>query len=121
MAYENLLVEDHGGVTVVTLNRPKQLNALNTATLNELRRLVDAVRDDRAIHGLVLTGAGDKAFVARADTGETAGMHPVQAREFADLGHRTFAKLERLEIPTIAAVNGFALGGGCELAMACDL
>jgi enoyl-CoA hydratase len=119
--YENLLLDVTDGVGTITINRPKALNALNSATLNELRRMIDQVRDDRAIKALILTGAGDRAFVAGADIAEMQDMHPVNAREFADLGHRTFAKLERLEIPTIAAVNGFALGGGCELAMACDL
>jgi enoyl-CoA hydratase len=121
MAYENLLYTVDGGVGICTLNRPKALNALNSATLHELRRLLTELREDRAVKALVVTGAGDKAFVAGADIGEMSKMHAVQAREFADLGHRTFAMLEELEIPTIAAVNGFALGGGCELAMACDL
>jgi enoyl-CoA hydratase len=121
MGYENLLFEVTEGIGIVTINRPKALNALNSATLNELRRIIDEARDNHALKALILTGSGNKAFVAGADISEMAEMGPLEAREFADLGHRTFAKLERLEIPTIAAVNGFALGGGCELAMACDL
>jgi enoyl-CoA hydratase len=122
MTYENLLWQlEADGVGLVTFNRPKQLNALSTKTLQELSALLDEARRNEAVRALVLTGAGDKAFVAGADISEMAGISTVEARRFADLGHRTLAQLERLDVPTIAAVNGFALGGGCELAMACDL
>jgi enoyl-CoA hydratase len=122
MTFENLLWQlDADGIGLVTFNRPKQLNALNTKTLLELVALLDQVGQDEAVRALVLTGAGEKAFVAGADISEMSGISTIDARRFADLGHRAFARLERLEVPTIAAVNGFALGGGCELAMACDL
>jgi len=121
MPFENILWKVEDRVGIATVNRPKALNALDVKTLEELTEVVEAVRRDPEVRALVLTGAGDKAFVAGADIAAMSAMSPVQARRFADLGHRLGAALERLEIPTVAAVNGFALGGGCELAMACDL
>src|SRR5690349_11275112 len=121
MQLSNLLWRVEDGVGVVTFNRPKALNALNAATMAELSGLLDEVARDAAVRALVLTGAGEKAFVAGADISEMVGLTTLQARRFGEAGQRTFAKLEALPIPTIAAVNGFALGGGCELAMACDL
>jgi enoyl-CoA hydratase len=121
MRLENILWRVEETVAVATFHRPKALNALNSATLAELGQVLDAVDADRSLRALVVTGAGEKAFVAGADIAEMAALSPLEAREFAERGERTLARLEALRIPTIAAVNGFALGGGCELAMACDL
>jgi len=121
MELENILWRVEDGVGIATFNRPKALNALDRRTIAELTQLVDAVAADPAVRALVLTGAGEKAFVAGADISEMSSLPPVEARRFAEAGQRALARLEALPIPTIAAVNGFALGGGCELAMACDL
>jgi enoyl-CoA hydratase len=121
MAYENLLFQVEDGIAVLTMNRPKALNALNSRTLAELDEVLQAEARDPAVRALVVTGAGDKAFVAGADIAEMVAMTSAQARAFAELGQRAFARLEGLPVPTIAAVNGFALGGGGELALACDL
>jgi enoyl-CoA hydratase len=121
MQLENILWTVEGGVGLATLNRPKALNALNTQTVRELGELLGQVEADRALKALILTGSGDKAFVAGADIAEMSSLGPLEARRFAEAGQRTLERLEALPIVTIAAVNGFALGGGCELAMACDL
>ncbi|HEX9244230.1 MAG TPA: enoyl-CoA hydratase-related protein [Anaeromyxobacter sp.] len=121
MAYENLLFEVDDGIAVLTFNRPKVLNALNAATIAELGEAVAQVEGDRAIRGLVLTGAGEKAFVAGADIPAMSQMTALEARRFAETAHAILARMEALPIVTVAAVNGFALGGGCEVAMACDL
>jgi enoyl-CoA hydratase len=121
MAYENLLFEVRDGVGLLTMNRPKALNALNTRTIAELDACLATIAADGALRALVLTGAGEKAFVAGADIAEMSAMSPAQARAFAVQGQRTLARLEALPVPTLAAVNGFALGGGSELALACDL
>jgi enoyl-CoA hydratase len=110
-----------GAVATITLDRPKALNALNQQTLLELEQAVAQVARSPEIRAVIVTGAGEKAFVAGADIAEMAAYTPTQALAFAQLGHRVFAALEALPVPTIAAVNGFALGGGCELALACDL
>ncbi len=120
MAYENILFEVKDGVGVLTFNRPKALNALNPKTLEEVESVIDATRKDENIRVLVLTGAGDKAFVAGADISEFPKMNPLQARLFAEKGQEVFFKLEQLPKPVLACVNGFALGGGCEIAMSCD-
>jgi len=121
MAYENLLIERDGGVLVVTINRPEKLNALNTKTVTELGQVMDEAGSDSAVKAIVLTGSGEKSFVAGADINELAVQTPVSGREHARSGQRVFDRIERLGKPVIAAVNGFALGGGCELAMACTL
>jgi enoyl-CoA hydratase len=121
MAFANLLWEVKDAVGVLTLNRPKVLNALNAQVFDELEEVVRAVEGDRAVKALVLTGAGEKAFVAGADIAAMSTMTPADARAFAERAHRLFERLELLPIPTVAAVNGYALGGGCELALACDL
>ncbi len=121
MSYDNLLTEDTQGVRWITLNRPDKLNALNRATLAELDHAVAAAGNDESVHAVVVTGAGEKAFVAGADISELNTLGPVEAKEFALKGQAVFNRIERLTKPAIAAVNGFALGGGCELAMACHL
>jgi enoyl-CoA hydratase len=120
MAYENILLEVEESVAVLTFNRPKVLNALNPALLDEVADAVAKVSVDANVRVLVLTGAGEKAFVAGADISEFPKMNPLQARAFAEKGQNLFFALEGLPIPVIACVNGFALGGGCELAMSCD-
>jgi enoyl-CoA hydratase len=121
MPLENILFRVEDGVGVATVNRPKALNALDPRTVDELGELTAQVRADPAVKALVLTGAGEKAFVAGADIAEMSKMTALEARRFAEAGQRTLQGIEDLPIVTVAAVNGFALGGGCELAMACDL
>jgi len=119
MAYQNILVERDGPIATVTVNRPKVLNALNHQTLSELAAAFDELRADASVRGLIVTGAGEKAFVAGADINELAMMTPLQAEAVSRLGQATLREIETLGKPVIAAVNGFALGGGCELALAC--
>src|SRR5919197_4860231 len=114
-------VEREGGVAVVTVNRPDALNALDGATLAELSSRLDAVADDRDIRVVVLTGEGERAFAAGADIKEMRAKTVLEAQQFASLGQRCALMLERMWKPAIAAINGFALGGGLELALACDL
>jgi enoyl-CoA hydratase len=121
MAHENLLWEVKDGIGLLTFNRPKVLNALNARVLDELGEVVALVERDRAVRGVVLTGAGEKAFIAGADIAAMSTMTPGEARAFAERAHGLLARLELLPVPTVAAVNGFALGGGCEVALACDL
>ncbi len=121
MIPEHLLVERDNCVLIVTMNRPRVLNALNTAMLSELDQTIEAAGADGGVRVVILTGAGEKAFVAGADIKELAIATPAAAREHARRGQAVFDRIERLGKPTIAAVNGFALGGGCELAMACTI
>ncbi len=121
MTFENLLYDCSDGIASVTVNRPKALNALNEATLKELLSLFAAIRDDAAVKVVILTGSGEKAFVAGADIAEMQPIDAVTGRQFALLGHQLAAAIENLPKPVIAAVNGFALGGGCELALCCDI
>jgi enoyl-CoA hydratase len=121
MSWENVLWSVEDGVGLLTFNRPKVLNALDKRTFAELWEVLDEVERSPDVRALVLTGAGDKAFVAGADVGAMAVMTPLAARQFAESGHALLGRLEALPIVTVAAVNGFALGGGCEVAMACDL
>jgi enoyl-CoA hydratase len=121
MPDESVLVERDGAVSVVTINRPKVLNALNGPTIAALDAAMTAAGADEDVRAIVLTGAGDRAFVAGADINELAVQTPVAGREHARRGQRVFDRIERLGKPVIAAVNGFALGGGCELAMACTI
>jgi enoyl-CoA hydratase len=121
MTFDNLLVERGAAAAIVTINRPKVLNALNAATIDELRRVMLELRHDDAVRAIVLTGAGEKSFVAGADINELAVQTPTSGREHALTGQHVFDVIENLGKPVIAAINGFALGGGCELAMACTL
>ncbi len=121
MTYETLRVETEGGVATVTLNRPKVLNALNHKLIGELHQAFHALRGDDAVRVVVITGEGEKAFAAGADIGELAKLDPVAAIETSQRGQRVLREIEQLGKPVIAAINGFALGGGCELAMACTL
>jgi len=118
--YQNLLVEDQEGIRIVRFNRPKALNALNETTLKELKEVLANTKGDTSIDVVILTGAGDRAFVAGADISQMSDFSLEQATAFAQLGHDTFAAIESLSQPVIAAVNGFALGGGTELAISCD-
>lgn len=116
-----LRITDHDAVRVITIHRPERLNALDSATLDALHAAADAAADDSAVRVVVLTGAGPKAFVAGADIAEMSGLTPAQGRDFALRGQRMMRRFERLPKPVIAMVNGFALGGGLELAMSCHL
>ncbi len=120
MAYENLLFEKEGSLAFLYVNRPKALNALNKNTLLEMKYAIASIIDDPEIDVLIITGAGDKAFVAGADIAFMQNLTAIQGREFGALGQEVFRMIEAMEKPVIAAVNGFALGGGCELAMCCD-
>jgi enoyl-CoA hydratase len=120
MAFENIIFQVDAGIATITFNRPKALNALNQALLAELSKALDDVAADEGIRVLILTGAGEKAFVAGADIGELATFNTLQAKHFSKAGHAIIAKLQELPIAVIAAVNGFALGGGSEIALACD-
>ncbi|HKO17734.1 MAG TPA: enoyl-CoA hydratase-related protein, partial [Acidobacteriaceae bacterium] len=119
MAYETLLLETRDNVAVVTLNRPKVLNALNAAMLHELDQAIDALAADSTIRAIVLRGAGGKAFAAGADITELADADASQGEVLASRAQRIFRRIETLGKPVIACIDGYALGGGCELAMAC--
>jgi enoyl-CoA hydratase len=121
MNFETLLVERDGAVAIVTINRPKVLNALNTQTIGELEQVMRDIQHDDAVRAVVLTGAGEKSFVAGADINELAVLTPAQGQQHGRRGQAVFDLIEQLGKPVVAAVNGFALGGGCELAMACTL
>src|SRR6266853_96240 len=121
LTLKNVLYEKKGGVAYVTLNRPKVLNALNTPTWADLRTAFEDARDDAAVRGVILTGAGDKAFIAGADISELARVTAFEAEQSSRFGQQILDLIENLGKPVIAAVNGFALGGGCETAMACTI
>jgi enoyl-CoA hydratase len=119
MAFDNLLLERDGPVAIVTVNRPRVLNALDTHTIDDLRRAVLDLKHDEAVRAVIVTGSGEKAFVAGADIEQLATLDPDAARAYALAGQHVFDLVENLGKPVIAAINGFALGGGCELALAC--
>lgn len=120
MTFENLLVADEGAIRIITVNRPTVLNALNRKTVAELDRALDDVANTPSIRAVILTGAGEKSFVAGADITEFNQLSPDEARAYSAVGHAVLDKLSNLRVPVIAAVNGFALGGGLELALGCD-
>ena len=121
LTLENVLYEKKDSIAYVTLNRPKVLNALNKKTWADLRTAFEAARDDASVRGVILTGAGDKAFIAGADISELASVTAVEAEESSTFGQEVLNLVENLGKPVIAAINGFALGGGCETAMACTI
>jgi len=121
MAYQNLIVDKRDGAAIVTVNRPDKLNALNALTMAELDAAFIDLAADPTVGGVILTGSGEKAFVAGADIGELEAQGPIRGRDLAIRGQRVLERIETLTKPVIAAVNGFALGGGCELALACHV
>ncbi len=121
MAYRNLSIDDRGAVRRITINRPDKLNALNRETINELRIAFEQARQDEGVRVVILAGSGEKAFVAGADISELANLTPLQAQEFSRQGQAMMLGVERLGKPVIARIQGFALGGGLELAMCCHL
>jgi enoyl-CoA hydratase len=121
MTFDNLFLERDGAVAVITINRPQVLNALNTQTIDELRRVILELKHDSSVRAVIVTGAGDKSFVAGADINELAVQRPAQGKEHALRGQHVLDLIENMGKPVIAAINGYALGGGCELAMACTL
>ena len=121
MSYENVKVDVADGILRLTIDRPKVLNALNAATVAELHKVFQMARDDASVRAVILTGAGEKAFVAGADINELAAQTPISGKETSQRGQEVFDFIERFPKPVIAAVNGFALGGGCELALACHI
>jgi enoyl-CoA hydratase len=120
MEYKNILLSTEGEIGILTINRPKALNALNIETLQDIQMGIQEVKGNPALKVLILTGAGEKAFVAGADITEMRGMNSIEALNFSRLGHLTLKMIQDLDRPVIAAVNGFALGGGTEIAVACD-
>ncbi|UCE37584.1 MAG: enoyl-CoA hydratase/isomerase family protein [Thermoplasmata archaeon] len=118
---KNILVEKENNIGIISMNRPKALNALNSETLSELRTAVFTLGNDPDVGVIIITGSGEKAFVAGADIKEMKDMTPMEARHFMHFGQSVFSDIDNLPKPTIAAVNGFALGGGCELALSCDM
>ncbi|SFC43107.1 short-chain-enoyl-CoA hydratase [Clostridium uliginosum] len=121
MELKNVILEKEGHLAIVTINRPKALNALNSETLTDLNCVLEDLEKDSNVYAVILTGAGEKSFVAGADISEMKELNEQQGKEFGILGNNVFRRLENLDKPVIAAVSGFALGGGCELAMSCDI
>ncbi len=119
--YKNLLFEVKGNVAIVTINRPDKMNSLNTETLDELKSLFLSIKEDENIYVVIITGSGEKVFVAGADIAELNKLTVISAKEFSEKGHEVFNNIENLGKPVIAAINGYALGGGCELALACHI
>ena len=121
MNFENILFQKNDDIGYLTINRPKVLNALNSATMTELRTVFTLIKDDHEVRVVILTGAGEKSFVAGADIGELQKNNPVEAKEYTHRGQAVLDLIENLGKPVIACINGFALGGGCEIAMACTM
>ena len=119
--HKNILTEEKNGIFYLTINREDKMNALNYATLEELKGIFEEVADNRAIKAAIITGSGEKAFIAGADISEIASLNEVNARKFAENGQEIFAMIENCHKPVIAVTNGYTLGGGCELAMACHM
>ena len=121
MSYNNILFEIKDHIALVTVNRPDKLNALNGETINELDDVFSSIKSNQEIFVVIITGSGEKAFVAGADIAELNKLDVLSAKEFSEKGNRVYRKIETLDKPVIAAVNGFALGGGCELALSCHI
>jgi len=121
VAFENILLERQGAVAIATVNRPKVLNALDMSTMDELRTAFHEIKRDVGVRAVILTGSGEKAFIAGADISELAKNDPVTAKEYALRGQNVLNLIENLGKPVIACINGFALGGGCEIALACTM
>lgn len=121
MNYKNILYEIKNNICTVTINRPDKLNALNGETIDELESVFDSIKENPEVFVVIITGSGEKAFVAGADISELNKLDVLSAKDFSEKGNRVFRKIEDLGKPVIAAVNGFALGGGCELALACHI
>ena len=121
MELKNVLLEKEGHLAIVTINRPKALNALNSETLKDLDTVIENLENDKDIYAVILTGAGEKSFVAGADIAEMKDLNEEEGQAFGALGNKVFRRLENLNKPVIAAIQGFALGGGCEISMACDI
>lgn len=121
MELKNVILEKEENLAIVTINRPKALNALNSETLTDINTVIDDLEQDNTIYCVILRGSGEKSFVAGADIAEMKELNEKEGREFGLLGNKVFRRLENLNKPVIAAISGFALGGGCELAMACDM
>ncbi|HIU63706.1 MAG TPA: enoyl-CoA hydratase/isomerase family protein [Candidatus Avacidaminococcus intestinavium] len=119
--YNNITFVNEDGIGILTINRPKVLNALNQATMLEIEQVLTDIKADDTLKALIITGAGEKSFVAGADIAEMSSLSAIEGRAWAQLSQAVFAKIENLPLPVIGAINGFALGGGCELAMACDI
>ena len=121
MELKNVLLEKEGHLAIVTINRPKALNDLNSETLKDLDTVIENLENDKYIYAVILTGAGEKSFVAGADIAEMKDLNEEEGQAFGALGNKVFRRLENLNKPVIAAIQGFALGGGCEISMACDI
>lgn len=121
MEFKNLLYKTSDNIATITINRPDKLNALNHDTLLELNLVIEEIKTDKSVSAVIVTGAGEKAFVAGADIQELSELNSESGTEFSQFGQAIFDKIENLDKPVIAAVNGFALGGGCELALACHI
>lgn len=121
MAYKNIKIEKKDGIATLKINRPQVLNALNKETISEITSAVEELDADKNVMVVILTGEGDKAFIAGADIKQMSGMNPLEAKKFSEHGHNMLMKIENSRLPFIAAINGYALGGGCEVLMACDI
>lgn len=121
MDYQNILCAVENGIATITINRPKAMNALNLDTVTELKDAIEKIAVDKAVKVVVITGAGEKSFVAGADIKEMATKTPAEGREWGQFGQNVFTEIENMPQPVIAAINGFCLGGGCELSCACDI
>jgi len=121
MNYNNLIIEKQDKIAIVTINRQEKLNALNKETLNDLEKAFSELENDDEVNCIIITGSGEKAFIAGADISEFINLDAISGKDFADKGQKVFSLIANLSKPVIAAVNGFALGGGCELAMACHI